>query len=1050
MILLLELILLALVALAGAVGAHAAVDNTLAAAAIRGVLGDAGTVRALGVVSANWFVGAVAVVAGARAIVSRRRGRHIASPLLVPAALAAAGLGLVVQLSYGNPYRAAWPGPAFAQGVFVAALVAAAITLFPWDPAELLRRGRVPLAGGVVALFFALVLFGTAPGTSDQRINLGPIQPIEAIKIGAALFLAIELGRRAGKLRFHRTRAGPLRLPRLTLLIPALATLVATIGGLFFLKDLGPTLIMAGLFLALYFIVTRSPGWVLLALAVTVAMVLVFAWRPEWTLSTTVETRLRMWTDPWYNGLPNGDQLARARWTLAAGGATGAGVGATFPGALPAGHTDLVYAQLVEALGVAGGAAYLLLLGIVVGAGLHVAARNRTPERVLIAAAMALLIGLQAAVILSGTLGIVPLTGVVVPFLSYGKSGMAAFLGAVALILRLAEDGALRAETDELRELRLGVREAGFGFAALALVFLTVTGVQAVVARDTTSLRSVVTTLADGTPALEHDPRLQAIADAIRRGSILDRLGQPLAVSPVPGTRIDPLGAAFGTVLGPADGSLLRAKWSLERIHEPRLRGYGDLADGPAIWLGMIRGKERVVLAVASAANPQPDEAAEARHQLERRGGTGTPRRIALVAPDFTALLPLSRLPLTTRGPAVAALSEDVASRSVTLTLDARLQAALATAARAAARKSKVGAAAVVVLDPVTGHTLARAQWPDYDPGSDDWRSLRIAAEPTFMGVYGAWSDKTGAHGVWQAGSVFKVLSALVAVRSGIVTPTPAADAACPPAAQPDIVCNTVVDGRTAYTRPEWSKPIHDFGDGGAKGTLDLITAITRSSNVYFGQLALMMGPEPYRKLRQDGVEFGNPGLLDETDAEFTGIGAMGSRRLAQTGFGQGAGSWNVTQAARVVAAVANGGVYRRCGSEMTADTPCAELALLVPGAPVDVVLAGMRGVMVSGTGRALPAVPGVRLYGKTGTADAPGTQDEAPWGIKRGQTTTPHSWFVAIAEPEANPVCTTAGAGRYVVAAVVPHGGFGSQAAGPLAIEAVRALQTNGYLPPP
>lgn len=1051
MILLVELILLALVALAGAVGATRAVDNTLASAAIRGVIGEAGTVQALGTESANWFIAAVAVVAAARAIVSRRRGQHIASPLLFPAALGAAALGLVVQLSYGNPYRADWPGPAYAQGVFVAALVAAAITLFPWDPAELLRRGRLPLAGGVVVLFLALVAFGTAPGNSDQRINLGPVQPIEAIKIGAALFLALELGRRAGKLRFQRTRAGPLRLPRLTLLVPAIATLVATLGGLFFLKDLGPTLIMAGLFLSLYFIVTRSPGWVILALAVTATMVLVFAWRPEWTLSTTVETRIRMWADPWFNGLANGDQLARARWTLAAGGLTGAGVGGTFPGALPAGHTDLVYAQLVEALGLAGGTGYLVLLGVVVGAGLHVAARNRTPERVLIAASLALLIALQAAVILAGTLGLVPLTGVVVPFLSYGKSGMAAFLGAVALILRLAEDGALRVDTDDLRELRAGVREAGAGLAVVALVFAAATGVQAVVTRDATSLRSVVTTLGDGTPSVEHDPRLQAIADAIRRGSILDRLGQPIAVSPVPGTRIAPLGAALGTVLGPADSSLLRARWSLERIHEGKLRGYPDLADGPAIWLGMVNGKERVVLAVPSAANPRPDEAAEARHQLERRGGTGEPRRVALVAPDLSTLLPLARLPLAARGPSVAALSEDIASRTVSLTLDARLQAALGAAARTAALKSKVGAAAVVVLDPATGQTLARAQWPDYDPGSRTWMPLRLAADPKFMGPYGAWSDKTGAHGVWQAGSVFKVLSALVAVRSGIVSPSGVeAEQACPTGAQPAIVCNTVIDGRTAYTRPEWSKPIHDFGDGGAKGTLDLVTAITRSSNVYFGQLALMLGPEPYRKLRQDGVEFGNPGLLEETDGTFTGLGAAGSRRLAQTGFGQGAGSWNVTQAARVVAAVANGGVYRRCVAELTLDAPCVETPLLAPGAPVEAILAGMRGVMTTGTGRGLPAVPGVRVYGKTGTADAPGTADEAPWGIKRGQTTTPHSWFVSIAEPEANPSCAATGTGRYVIAAVVPHGGFGSQAAGPLVIDAVRALQANGYLPPP
>jgi len=666
---------------------------------------------------------------------------------------------------------------------------------------------------------------------------------------------------------------------------------------------------------------------------------------------------------------------------------------------------------------------------------------------VLLAAAISILIALQATVILAGTLGLAPLTGVVVPWLSYGKSGMAAFLGAASFVARLAQDGAARAETEELAELRGGVRGAGWGLAGLGLAFAAATGVQSVLLRDAISLRSVVTTLGDGTPAVEHDPRLQAIADAIRRGSVLDRNGEALATSPVPGTRVAPLGDALGTVLGPADGALLRARWSLERMHDTRLRGYADLADGPAIWLGAVNGRERVVLAVRSAAEAQGWEADEARHQLERMGGQGTPRRVPLLAADLRPLLPLARLPLSARGPAVTALSEDVASRSIVTTLDARLQSAAAQAAAAAAKRSKVGAAAVVVLDPATGQVLARAQWPDYDPAGTSWRAQRLDEDPRFMGAYGAWADKTGANGVYQAGSVFKVLSALVAVRSGIVTPQ-AGEATCPTGASPRFLCNTVIGGRTAYTLPTWSKPIHDFGDGGAKGEVDLVGALTRSSNVYFGQLALALGPEPYRKLRTDGVEFGNPGLLEETDGEFTGLGAAGSRRLAQTGFGQGAGAWNVTQAARLVAAVANGGVYRRCPPEMTLEAPCSELALLTPGEPTGAILAGMRGVMSTGTGKGLASVPGVRIYGKTGTADAPGTRDEAPWGIRPGASTTPHSWFVAIAEPEAAESCAAATPGRYVVAAVVPHGGFGSAAAGPLAIDTIRALVDTGYLP--
>lgn len=1051
MILAIELLLLLAVALLGWAGAKVAIQQSLDAAALRGQVGDPGGPLAAAEAAGAWFVGAVVVVAAARTVASRRRGAHLPVPWLFPAALAAAAMGLAVQLGYGSPWRSDWPGPEFGPGVFYGALCAAVILLLPGDPHTWLNRGRWVFAGVSLGLLGLLYAFGDAPGQSDQRINLGPVQPIEAVKIAATLFIAEALGRRAARIRFQRTRLGPLRLPRARLLLPALVALASTLLGLLVVGDLGPTLILGGVFLAMFFVVSRSPGWVLLAVGLGALVLALLAAFPEATPFATLETRLRMWVDPWLNGLPYGEQIAKARWALAAGGRWGVGLGAGHPDALPAGHTDLVYAHLVEELGLAGAALWLLLLGAVVGAGLWVAAGNRTPERVLAAAGLSFLLFFQAATILGGTLGLVPLTGVVVPFLSYGKTSMAAFLGVVALLARLAEDGAVRADLEELQELRAAVRAAGFGLAAAGFGFFAVTAVEAVVRRDATTLRPAVTTLGDGSVALVYDPRLKLVADAIRRGSILDRDGEPLAVSPHPGTRITPLGNALGTVLGPADGSLLRAPWSLERIHDARLRGYPDAEDGPAIWLGRVRGRERLVLAVPSARREHPEERARAEARLTALGGEGPIRRLPLAAPDYRPLLDLVRLPLDERGPAVEARSDAVESRSVRVTLDARLQAKLAPLAARAARLSQVGAAAVVVLDPATGQVLARAQWPDYDPGESTWRAKRLQGDPKFLGIYGPWADKTGAHGVYQAGSVFKVLTAIAAVRAGKVTGlTVPEGATCPSASGPVYPCRTVIDGKVAFTRPGWTRPIHDYADGGATGDLDLVTALTKSSNVYFGQLALDLGPEAFRALRAEGVEFGNPGLLEEAEGEFTGFGAGGSRRLAQTGFGQGAGSWNVTQAARLVGAVANGGTYRRCPPDLRLDAECPAVRLVEEDTALLPVLAGMRGVMEQGTGRKLPKVPGVRIYGKTGTADAPGTRDEAPWGIRPAQSTRPHSWFVAIAEPESAEACAPGTPGRYVVAAVVPHGGLGGSAAGPLAIDTIRALQEVGRLPAP
>ncbi len=1059
-----ELALLVAVAVAGWFGAAWAVDGTLAAAGARGQLGDAALVHAAGRTAATWFVGGVLLLTAVRAATLLRKGRHVRTPLLLPAATAAAALGLVVQLGYGSPFRADWPGPGFAQGVFYGCAVAAALLAVPGDVGAWISRGRWVVGGGALALLVALALFGDAPGGSGQRINLFGTQPIELVKVGAALFAADALGRRAAKIRYQRVKAGFLRLPRATLLLPALLALVGTWAGLFLVKDLGPTLIVGGVFLGLFYVVTRSPGWVALAIGTLAALLAVFAFAPELAPSGTVQTRLHMWADPWLNGLPNGDQLALAKWAMAAGGWTGSGLGTAYPGGIPAGHTDLVYAHLVEELGVAGAFVWLACVGVAITDGLRVAARNRTPERALMAAALGLLVVAQAGTILGGTFGLVPLTGVVVPFLSFGKTSMVAFLAVVALIARLGEDAEARVATDELREIAGGVRHAQIAVAALAALGVGATVLGAVVDRDATSLRGVVTTLGDGTAVLLHDRRLSSIANAVRRGDIRDRRGEVLATSSEPGSREHPLGDALGTVLGPPDGGLLRARWSVERQQDTRLRGYPNLPDGPALWLAPATtpgGREELVLAVASAAEQDPGERARAERvwRVRHPDAAEIPalRRVALAAPDLSAFLPLARLPLVERSGAVQALSVAIEPRTVELTLDGRLQGALAPLVKAAAAKSSVGAAALAVLDPATGELLARVQWPDYDPGGPDWRAKRLAADPKFMGIYGAWSDKTGAHGVWQAGSVFKVLSAVAAVKAGKVearenaTRGASADtSACPTGATPTFRVDQVHDGRPSFTLPDWTRPIHDHGDGGARGELDLVQALTKSSNAWFGQLALDLGPEPYRALRAQGVEFGNPGLDEETDGLYTGLGAPGSRRLAQTGFGQGAGSWNVTQAARLVGAVASGGVYRRCPPDLLLGATCTEARLVDDPAQLAPVLAGMEGVMRSGTGARLPKVPGVRVYGKTGTADAPGTRDEAPWKIKPAQTTLPHSWFVAIAEPDERPACGGEAAGRYVVAAVVPHGGFGASAAGPLAIQAVRALQDVGYLPAP
>ena len=125
----------------------------------------------------------------------------------------------------------------------------------------------------------------------------------------------------------------------------------------------------------------------------------------------------------------------------------------------------------------------------------------------------------------------------------------------------------------------------------------------------------------------------------------------------------------------------------------------------------------------------------------------------------------------------------------------------------------------------------------------------------------------------------------------------------------------------------------------------------------------------------------------------------------------------------------------------------CEQTALVEDPHDLGVILAGMRKVVDAGTARRLGKLEGVRVYGKTGTADAIGLAEEVPYGIRAGsKRERPHSWFVALAEPGTAEPCEVDTAGRLAVAVVVPRGGSGVGAAGSAALEIIGAANTLGW----
>lgn len=211
------------------------------------------------------------------------------------------------------------------------------------------------------------------------------------------------------------------------------------------------------------------------------------------------------------------------------------------------------------------------------------------------------------------------------------------------------------------------------------------------------------------------------------------------------------------------------------------------------------------------------------------------------------------------------------------------------------------------------------------------------------------------------------------------------------------------------------------------------------SCNATFAQVGLALGPEPMRRLVEDGLEVDWRGSFDP--------GPPGSFALASTAYGQGAARMSVLQAARMVAAVGAGGVYRRCPSDLLLDAPCEERRLLDDPQDAGLLLAGMRDAVERGTARRVAGMEGARLYAKTGTATDDGRSDEAPYGIRLGAEAAPHAWAVVLAEPETTPSCAAQAPGRLAVAVVLARAGYGGEAALPVAAEIVDAARARGYL---
>lgn len=360
---------------------------------------------------------------------------------LLPLAVVLHGLGFVMisRLDDGlAAQQALW------SLVSVAAFVAT--LLFVQRPTDLARYKWTLLFAGSVLLLLPLVP-GIGRNINGARIwvGLGPLgfQPGEFAKLALAVFFAAYLAERRELITSGNWRIGHLRLPAPADIAPIGVAWGFAVVVMVGQRDLGSSLMFFTLFVVMMWVATGRIGYVIVGL-VLFAAAAVAAWR----LFGHVRTRVDIWLDPWADEYGKGWQIVQSLYGLGDGGLTGTGLGRGSPDTIPYAESDFIFAAIGEEMGLAGGTAVLVAFLLLIGGGLRIALRTERTFEKLLATGLTTIFGIQAFIIIGGVTKVVPLTGITLPFMSYGGSSLLANYVLLALLIRLSDTGARR-----LREL---------------------------------------------------------------------------------------------------------------------------------------------------------------------------------------------------------------------------------------------------------------------------------------------------------------------------------------------------------------------------------------------------------------------------------------------------------------------------------------------------------------------------------------------------------------------------------------------------------------------
>jgi peptidoglycan glycosyltransferase len=388
--------------------------------------------RSLGVMNL-WHVVAWIICAVVGHLILRQRLPR-RDPFLFPTMMLLSGWGLTLIDRLAPPFavrQTAW--------LIIAVGAVLALASLPGHLRWLSNYRYLWLGGGLLLLILTIML-GTNPSGGGPRLWLGIadiyFQPSELLKVVLVVFLASYLADNRLLLDIETPNVGPFRLLPLRFLAPLILMWGISIIVLVWQQDLGTATLFFVVFLAMIYVATGKRRYV-----VAGGVLLLLAGLLAYQRFAVVRLRIDMWANPWPYSSDRSFQIVQSLLAFSAGGLFGQGVGQGSPTYIPVVHSDFVFAAIGEEWGLIGTLVVTVCMALLVVRGMQIAARSQArPFRAFLAAGISITLAMQSLLIMAGVLKLIPLTGITLPFLSYGGSSLLANSVMVGLLIVLSNE----------------------------------------------------------------------------------------------------------------------------------------------------------------------------------------------------------------------------------------------------------------------------------------------------------------------------------------------------------------------------------------------------------------------------------------------------------------------------------------------------------------------------------------------------------------------------------------------------------------------------------